>query len=142
MQTDERTGQRAEGEYTRASCGQLRATDEGRLVDLRGWVHRRRDQGALIFIDLRDRDGITQVVFNRELDPEAHRVAEQVRSEYVLAVRGQVHNRGPERTNPNLDTGEIEVAAREATVLNPAKPLPFEVASSVEPDENLRLKYR
>ena len=111
-------------------------------MQLNGWVHRRRDQGALIFIDLRDRWGITQVVFNRETNPEAHGVAEDVRSEYVLRVEGVVRLRGPERVNPNLATGEIEAAADRATILNAAKPLPFEIASSVEADETLRLKYR
>jgi aspartyl-tRNA synthetase len=129
-------------EYGKVSCGGLRAQDEGRNVRLNGWVHRRRDQGALIFIDLRDRDGITQVVFNRETNPEAHRVAEEVRSEYVLRVEGEVRLRGADRVNPNLATGEIEVAAESAEILNPARPLPFEIASNVEADELLRLKYR
>src|SRR4051812_21118866 len=128
--------------YTKVTCGQLAAADEGSAVQLNGWVHRRRDQGALIFIDLRDRWGITQVVFNRETNPEAHRVAEQVRSEYVLRVEGTVAPRGPDRVNPNLETGEIEVVAGTVAILNPSKPLPFEVASNVEADENLRLKYR
>src|SRR3954454_20677516 len=89
--------QTKEGQYTKVNCGQLRSADAGRKVQLNGWVHRRRDQGALIFIDLRDRDGITQIVFNRETNPEAHRVAEQVRSEYVLRVEGKVALRGPDR---------------------------------------------
>src|SRR3954454_17257943 len=83
--------------YQKVNCGELRAEDVGRTVQLNGWVHRRRDQGALIFIDLRDRWGITQVVLNRETNPEAHRVAEQVRSEYVLRVEGKVALRGPDR---------------------------------------------
>jgi aspartyl-tRNA synthetase len=112
------------------------------LVRLSGWVHRRRDQGALIFIDLRDRDGLTQVVFNREVNPESHTVAEEARSEYVLQVEGRVEERGADRANPNLATGEIEVLAESVTILNRAKPLPFEVAGNIEPDENLRLKYR
>jgi aspartyl-tRNA synthetase len=98
-------------QYQAANCGQLRAEDAGRYVILKGWVHRRRDQGALIFIDLRDRDGITQVVFNREANPEAHRIAEEVRSEYVLQIEGNVQHRGEERVNPSLATGEIEVIA-------------------------------
>src|SRR5438876_3622171 len=134
--------EKQERAYTKVSCGQLRAADMGRLVQLNGWVHRRRDQGALIFIDVRDRDGITQVVFNRETEPQAHHTAEEVRSEYVLSVEGQVALRGAERANPNLDTGEVEVVARRVTVLNRAKPLPFEIAGGADADETLRLKYR
>jgi len=93
--------------YTKVTCGQLRAGDENRKVQLNGWVHRRRDQGALIFIDLRDRWGITQVVFNRETNPQAHRIAEEVRSEYVLRVEAGVKLRGAKRVNPILDTGEV-----------------------------------
>jgi aspartyl-tRNA synthetase len=137
METKEKTT-----EQIKVTCGELQARDEGRAVQLNGWVHRRRDQGALIFIDLRDRFGITQVVFNRETEPEAHHVAEEVRSEYVLRVEGTVAHRGAERTNPNLATGEIEVVAKRAEVLNAARALPFEIASSVEADEMLRLKYR
>src|SRR5215210_5277011 len=131
-----------ETQHEAANCGQLRAEDAGRYVMLKGWVHRRRDQGALIFIDLRDRDGITQVVFNREANPETHRVAEEARSEYVLQIEGSVQHRGEERVNPNLETGEIEVIANRVQILNRAKALPFEIAGNIEPDENLRLKYR
>src|SRR5687767_7651162 len=128
--------------YEKVNCGQLRAADAGRKVRLSGWVHRRRDQGALIFVDLRDRDGITQIVFNRETDPASHDVAEELRSEYVLQVEGRAAPRGADRVNPNLDTGEIEVVAERTTILNRARPLPFEVASAAEADETLRLKYR
>src|SRR5215210_640398 len=100
-----------QNEYVKVTCGQLKAADEGRKVTLNGWVHRRRDQGALIFIDLRDYQGITQIVFNREANPEAHRAAEEARSEYVMQVQGKVQHRGVDRVNPNLDTGEIEVVA-------------------------------
>jgi aspartyl-tRNA synthetase len=130
------------GTYARVTCGQLRLNDEGRMVRVQGWVHRRRDQGALIFIDLRDRWGMTQVVFNRETNPEAHRLAEEVRSEFVLLVEGKVEARGAERANPKLDTGEIEVTADHVAILNRSKPLPFEIAGQAEPDETLRLKYR
>lgn len=128
--------------YVKVSCGQLRAADVGRRVQLNGWVHSRRDQGTLIFIDLRDRDGLTQVVFNKEANPAAHAVAEEVRAEYVLQVEGTVQSRGEDRVNPRLDTGEVEVIAERATVLNKAKPVPFEIAGGPEPDETLRLKYR
>src|SRR5438270_12194829 len=117
--------------YVRLNCGELRATDVGRKVQLNGWVHRRRDQGALIFIDLRDRWGMMQIVFNRETNPQAHAIAEEVRSEYVLRVEGSVTLRGADRINPNLATGEIEVPADHVTILNRAKPLPFEVTSNV-----------
>jgi aspartyl-tRNA synthetase len=129
-------------QYTKVNCGQLRSADSGRKVRLSGWVHRRRDQGALIFIDLRDRDGLTQIVFNRESNPEAHKVAEEARSEYVLQVEGTVQERGADRVNPNLDTGEIEVAADDVKILNRAKPMPFEIAGNTEADEMTRLKYR
>lgn len=129
-------------EYVKVNCGQIRAADVGRMVRLSGWVHRRRDQGALIFIDLRDRDGLTQIVFNLETNPQAHKVAEDVRSEYVLQVEGTVRLRGADRVNPNLDTGEVEVATDKVTILNKSRPLPFEIASPTEADETLRLKYR
>ncbi len=129
-------------QFSKVSCGGLTGADAGRSVRLSGWVHRRRDQGALIFIDLRDRDGLTQIVFNREDNPEAHRIAEEARSEYVLQIEGEVRHRGADRVNPNLPTGDIEVVADRVSLLNRSKPLPFEIASSTEPDENLRLKYR
>src|SRR4051812_35599923 len=116
--------------YSKVTCGELRAEDVGRKVQLNGWVHRRRDQGALIFIDLRDRWGLTQLVFNRETNPQAHQTAEEARSEYVLRVEGTVAMRGPERANPNLSTGEIEIVTDRVTILNRAKALPFEIASS------------
>jgi aspartyl-tRNA synthetase len=128
--------------YAKVNCGQLRSADTGRKVRLSGWVHRRRDQGALIFIDLRDRDGLTQIVFNRESNPTAHRIAEEARSEYVLQVEGTVQERGADRVNPNLDTGEVEVTADGVAILNRAKAMPFEIAGATEADETLRLKYR
>jgi aspartyl-tRNA synthetase len=128
--------------YTKINCGQLRLADVDRKVKLSGWVHRRRDQGALIFIDLRDRDGLTQLVFNRETNPGAHALAEGVRSEYVLQAEGMVQARGADRVNPNLDTGEVEVMVERVKLLNAAKPLPFEIAGGAEADEMLRLKYR
>ena len=129
-------------QYTKVTAGELRAADSGRAVQLNGWVHRRRDQGALIFIDIRDRWGLTQVVFNREANPAAHKIAEEARSEYVLRVEGIVHERGADRINPNLSTGEIEVASDTVTILNRAKPMPFEIAGGADADEMLRLKYR
>ncbi|MEP6774664.1 MAG: aspartate--tRNA ligase, partial [Chloroflexota bacterium] len=129
-------------QFTKLNCGELRAADAGRSVVLNGWVSRRRDQGALIFIDLRDRWGVTQIVFNREVNPAAHTVAEEARAEYVMRVEGIVQERGADRVNPNLPTGKIEVAADKAEILNRAKPMPFEIAGGPEADELVRLKYR
>ena len=88
-------------------CGSLRPSDEGREVVLMGWVQRRRDHGGVIFVDLRDREGIIQVVFNPEINPEIHAKAHKIRSEFVLAVKGEVTKRPAESINPDLDTGEI-----------------------------------
>ncbi len=107
-----------------------------------GWVHRRRDHGGLIFIDLRDRSGLIQVVVDPQAAPEAHAVADEARGEWVLAVRGPVQRREPGRENPNLATGDVEVHAQTIEILNPAKPLPFEVNRDTDVDESVRLKYR
>src|SRR5690348_12595448 len=128
-----------------ATCGELSVADVGRTVILTGWVAHRRDYGKLIFIDLRDRYGLTQVVFDPERSPEtaeAHRVASEARLEYVLRVEGVVARRLPGKENPNLKTGEIEVEARRAEVLNAAKTTPFPIADHVTADEALRLRYR
>jgi aspartyl-tRNA synthetase len=127
------------------SCGQLRAEHVGQTVTLMGWVARRRDFGPLTFFDLRDRDGITQVVFDAEDAPAAHAKGKEVRGEYVIAVTGEVVAREAGQRNPKLATGEVEVQARELLILNTAKTLPFqlEVASSDGlASEDLRLKYR
>jgi aspartyl-tRNA synthetase len=127
------------------SCGELTAADEGREVVLTGWVGHRRDYGKLIFIDLRDRYGLTQVVFDPERSPEseaAHAVATEARLEYVLRVEGTVRHRLRGKENPKLHTGEIEVEAHHAVVLNPARPTPFPIAEHVTADEPLRLHYR
>ncbi len=137
---------RAMGSLRRTDmCGTLRAADAGRAVVLMGWVHRRRDHGGLVFIDLRDRSGLVQVVVSPETSPEAHRAAEEVRSEYVLAVEGTVRRRPEGTANPALPTGEVEVATARLTVLNEAKTLPFavdEAAGAGEVAESVRLKYR
>jgi aspartyl-tRNA synthetase len=131
------------GEMRRThTCGQLGPADVGREVLLMGWVLRRRDHGGVIFVDLRDRDGITQVVFNPEIAPEAHAKAEAIRSEYVLGVRGQVGNRPEGMVNPNLATGAIEVMAAELKILNQAQTPPFLIEDNVEVSEGTRLKYR
>ena len=127
------------------SCGELRAADVGQTVTLMGWVARRRDFGPLTFFDLRDRDGITQVVFNEETAQAAHAKAKEVRGEYVIAVTGEVVARAEGQRNQKLATGEVEVQARELLILNTAWTLPFqlEVASSdAMASEDVRLKYR
>ena len=125
------------------SCGELRLADAGREVVLMGWVQRRRDHGGLIFVDLRDRGGLTQVVFNPEVNPDTHNKAGVLRDEFVLAVRGVVNPRPPEMVNPNLPTGEIEVRVSELRLLNSAKTPPFELEDyRVDISEALRLKYR
>src|SRR5262245_26713704 len=124
------------------TCGQLRASEVGQRVTLMGWVHRRRTHGGLIFVDLRDRFGLTQVVFNSETSPDAFAVAEAARPEYVLAIVGQVRPRPEGTVNPGLPTGEIELGAEQAEVLNGAKTPPFEINQDGEVDETLRLRYR
>jgi aspartyl-tRNA synthetase len=122
-------------------AGSLRASDAGREVDLYGWVGRRRDHGGLIFVDLRDRWGAVQVVFNPATAPAAHDVAAGLRAEYVVHVRGVVQRRPDGSENPNLPTGEVEVHACEVDVLNPSKPTPWPLDGE-EPEESIRLKYR
>jgi aspartyl-tRNA synthetase len=124
------------------TCGALRAGHAGQTVTLMGWAARRRDHGGLIFVDLRDREGLTQLVFNPTLDPAAHAAAGHVRAEFVLAVEGTVERRPPGTVNTHLATGEIEVSVRRVRILNEAKPLPFPLDESQETVESLRLKYR
>ena len=125
-----------------ASCGLLRKEDIGKVVTLAGWVHRRRDHGSLIFIDLRDRKGLVQVVFNPELALQAHKEAESLRNEWVVQVTGEVTARPKGTENPRLSTGEIEVIVQEAQVLNASKTPPFYINEETEVEESLRLKYR
>jgi aspartyl-tRNA synthetase len=124
------------------SCGDLRAADEGKTVLLMGWVHRRRDHGGVIFADLRDREGITQVVFHEDVDPAVHQRAEEVRPEYVIGVEGKVSPRGAAAVNPNLPTGEIEVVASKIWLLNESRTPPFPMEEQVDVAEETRLKYR
>ncbi len=123
-------------------CGELRATDDGAAVVVMGWVNRRRDHGNLIFLDVRDRSGITQVVLDKELAPEAHARAETARPEYVVAAVGTVRRRAAGLENPKMATGEIEVVARELLLLNEAKTPPFSPAEEAIGNEEVRLKYR
>lgn len=124
------------------SCGELRKEYIGKEVRLAGWVHRRRDHGGLVFIDLRDRSGIVQVVFNPETAKAAYNIADELRSEYVIRVTGEVVQRPSGTRNPKLATGEIEVIVSDAEVLNISKTPPFYINEDVEVDENLLLKYR
>jgi len=124
------------------TCGELTAADVGRTVTLMGWVNRRRDHGDLIFIDLRDRWGVTQVVFDPEDAREAWQQAGDARNEYVLAVSGEVARRLPGKENPALATGAIELRARELRVLNKAETPPFVINEETEVNEELRLRYR
>ncbi len=128
--------------YKTHTCGQLRVEDAGKEITLAGWVHRRRDHGGLIFIDLRDRWGLTQVVFNPENDAESHTIASSFRNEYVVQITGIVNKRPEGLRNHNLDTGDIEVVATKATVINAAKTPPFYINEEASVDETLRLKYR
>ena len=124
------------------TCGQIRAADAGGRVRLQGWLHRGRDHGGLIFVDLRDRYGLIQVVFNPERAPEAHRAIGECRPEFVLEIDGVVTLRPPGTENPALPTGAVEVMADAVAVLNPALPLPFGIADEGDVDEQLRLRYR
>ncbi|NOQ19446.1 MAG: aspartate--tRNA ligase [Desulfobacterales bacterium] len=123
-------------------CWELGAVDVDKEVVLMGWVHRRRDHGGVIFVDLRDREGITQVVFNPIVDKKIHAKAHAIRSEYVLAVRGKVENRPADMINSKLKTGEIEVSVTELKILNTAKAPPFLIEDEIDASETIRLKYR
>ncbi len=124
------------------TCGELRGPDEGKHVVLMGWVHRRRDHGGVIFVDLRDREGITQVVFHEDVGPAVHGRAEEVRPEYVVAVEGKVAPRGAGAVNPNLATGAVEVVASKIWILNESRTPPFPMEEQVDVAEDVRLKYR
>jgi aspartyl-tRNA synthetase len=123
-------------------CGDLRASHAGQRVLLMGWAHRRRDHGAVIFIDMRDRTGHTQAIFHEDVDPAVHKRAEEVRAEYVIAVEGVVALRSKETVNPNMPTGEVEVVASKIWILNESKTPPFPMEEHVEVSEDVRLKYR
>ena len=131
------------GEWKRSNfCGELGKKHVDRSVTLMGWVQSRRDHGGVIFVDLRDKEGLCQIVFNPERDPKIHQTAEQLRDEWVIAVKGTVTPRTEETINPNLKTGEIEVVAEQVRILNTSKVIPFLIENEVNADELLRLKYR
>lgn len=135
--------QQQSSKLPRAGCGELRVEHVGQRVALAGWVHRRRDHGGLIFIDLRDRSGIAQVVFNpQEVDPETFAAAERLRNEFVVRVEGEVRKRLPGMENPKLATGEVELVAAKLEVYNTSAPLPFSIDRPGDVDESVRLRYR
>jgi aspartyl-tRNA synthetase len=124
------------------NCGELRAAQAGQRVLLMGWVHKRRDLGGVIFVDLRDREGTTQIVFRADLEPAVHEKAELLRPEYVVAVEGLLELRAPETVNPNLATGEVEVKVEKLWILNDSRTPPFPMEDRVDVNEDVRLKYR
>ncbi len=128
--------------YRTHTCGDLNKDAIGERVTLAGWVNRRRDHGGLVFLDIRDRYGVTQVICDPERSPEAHRVASEVRSEYVVQVTGTVVPRLPGTENASLATGAIEVAAERIEILNTSRTPPFPISDNIQVDESLRLKYR
>lgn len=130
------------GMHRSCGCGRVTEKDCGKELTLAGWVNTRRDHGGLIFIDLRDRSGIVQVVMSPQYGEDAFHKAEDVRSEYVLAIRGIVRERSPETANPKMQTGKIEVVVSEMRVLNKAKTPPFYVEDGIDVDETVRLKHR
>ena len=131
------------GDWKRThTCADLRLEDVGNAVTLMGWVTRRRDHGGVIFVDLRDRCGITQVVFRPDVNPGVHKKAENIRSEYVLAVKGKVEPRPEGMTNPKLPTGAVDVECTELRILNEAETPPFAIEPDIDVNEELRLRYR
>lgn len=123
-------------------CGALRATNDGQRVVLFGWVSNRRDHGGCVFIDLRDRGGITQIVFEPSFDTEAHRLSGELRSEFCVGISGTVHGRGASNKNPNLATGEIEIHCDRLTIFSKSDTPPFEISDDIGTNENTRLKHR
>src|ERR1700682_2087126 len=123
------------------TCGQLRASDAGSRALLMGWVHRRRGLGGVIFIHLRDREGVTQAVFHTDSDPTVHEKAGMLRSEYVVAIEGVVALRTPETVNPNIATGEVEIVADKIWILNESRTPPFPMEDAADVSEDARLKY-
>jgi aspartyl-tRNA synthetase len=131
------------GDWKRThTCGDLRAQDIGSQVTLMGWVAKRRDHGGVIFTDLRDRNGLTQVVFRPDLNPEVHSKAEAIRNEFVMAVKGRVESRPEGMANPNLSTGEIDIEASELKILNESETPPFLIEAGSDANEEVRLRHR
>ena len=131
-----------EGLHRSHYCAEVSEADKGKEVVLTGWVERRRDHGGLIFIDLRDRTGIVQVVASPDYEQASFDKAEQVRTEYVLVVRGVVRMRDADTVNPKMKTGTIEIRCEELRILNSSKTPPFYIEDNIDVDEKIRLKYR
>ncbi|MCX8029956.1 MAG: aspartate--tRNA ligase [Thermodesulfovibrionales bacterium] len=123
-------------------CNEVGELDIGCTIRLAGWVFRRRDHGGLIFVDLRDRSGVIQIVFSPDFSPEPHKVAHSLRAEFVISIKGEVRRRPPGTENPNLLTGNVEVYVNELNILNESQPLPFAIEDAAEASESLRFKYR
>ena len=124
------------------SCGALRIENEGESITLCGWVQNNRDHGGIIFIDIRDREGITQITFDPDVcGADTHAQADRMRSEWVIQVTGEVRSRGDSK-NPNLDTGEIEVFAKELVILNKSETPPFEIGEHAKVGEEIRMRHR
>ncbi|MCI0498915.1 MAG: OB-fold nucleic acid binding domain-containing protein, partial [Planctomycetales bacterium] len=123
-------------------CGQLRLDHDGQTVILCGWVNSYRDHGSLVFVDLRDRTGLAQIVFDQEKNAEIHKNSRALRCEWVIAVKGRVRPRGQGLENPKLPTGQIEVLAAELQILNTAKTPPFEIDAANQVNEEIRLQHR
>ncbi|MDE2798677.1 MAG: aspartate--tRNA ligase, partial [Gemmatimonadota bacterium] len=131
------------GDWKRThNCGELRIENVGEEVCLMGWVGKRRDHGGVIFVDLRDRHGITQVVFRPDLESETHAIAEKIRNEFVLAIKGRVEPRPEGMTNPKLPTGAIDIECSDLRLLNEADTPPFAIEPDIDVNEELRLRYR
>ena len=124
------------------TCGELRAENIGEVVTLTGWVWRRRDFGGLVFVDLRDREGLTQVLFDPDVASEAFKTAEGIRPEWPVCITGTVQHRSEGQTNESLATGEVEILASEIEVLNTAQTPPFQIENHIDVNEDLRLRYR
>src|SRR5262249_54762987 len=124
------------------TCGELRAANTGQRALLMGWVHRRRDLGGVVFIHLRDREGVTQLVLRADSESEVHRKADLLSSEYVIAVEGEVERRSADTVNPAIPTGEVELAVEKLWILNESRTPPFPLEESVDVKEDVRLKYR
>src|SRR5689334_8234668 len=131
-----------ENRYRTLWCGDVRKDHVGDEVRVAGWVHRRRDHGGLVFIDLRDRSGLVQLVFNPDNAPAAHAVAGELRSEHVISARGAVVPRAPDKVNPALATGEIEIMVADVEQLAPADTPPFPVDEELPVDELIRMRHR
>src|ERR1043165_5222133 len=123
-------------------CGQLRAADAGKRAILMGWVHRRRDLGGVIFIHLRDRDGVTQLIFHADTDAALHKQVDLLAAEYVIAVEGRVERRTADTVNPAIPTGEVELVVEKLWILNESRTPPFPMEETVDVKEDVRLKYR